>query len=247
MRAVDEMITRRKFLRHGLSGWAIFWAAWLKNPFPGWAETDYFSGTDFVGKTRAGEYRHFYINFWKPMRRIRPGHWHLEVTGLCENPRRFTLDEIKSLPVKKRSSRLKCVECWSARAEWRGCRVTDLESLVRPLPEARGVVFHCADAFREYLSRECLHREETLLAYAMDGEPLPDEHGYPLRVIIPFKYGYKNPKSILKMEYVSGTQPGTWSKIGPYSIDGTILPGYDHPLDLGQSTRRIPGGEITEY
>ncbi|NIQ01475.1 MAG: molybdopterin-dependent oxidoreductase, partial [Nitrospinaceae bacterium] len=63
-----------------------------------------------------------------------------------------------------------------------------------------------------------------------NGEPLTDEHGFPLRVIIPFKYGYKNPKAILKMEYVAEPRPGTWSRIGPYSRDGTILPGTDHPL-----------------
>ena len=81
----------------------------------------------------------------------------------------------------------------------------------------------------------------------MNGKPLTDEHGFPLRVIVPFKYGYKNPKAILKMEFVSNFQAGTWSKIGAYSMDGTILPGTDHPLDFGKRPRRIPGGEILDY
>ncbi len=78
----------------------------------------------------------------------------------------------------------------------------------------------------------------------MNGGPLSDEHGFPLRVIVPFKYGYKNPKAILKIEFVEETVYGTWSKIGPYSTDGTILPGWDHPLDQGKIKRRISGGEI---
>ncbi|MDH5459222.1 MAG: hypothetical protein OEY26_10965, partial [Nitrospinota bacterium] len=65
--------------------------------------------------------------------------------------------------------------------------------------------------------------------------------------IVPSKYGYKNPKAIVKIEYVSELQYGTWSKIGPYSPDGTILPGTDHPLDLGKTPHRISGGEITDY
>ena len=112
----------------------------------------------------------------------------------------------------------------------------ELENKVQPLPSAIGVVFHCADAYTEYLPRESLLREETLLAYYMNGKPLTDEHGFPLRVIVPFKYGYKNPKAILKMEYVSNFQAGTWSKIGAYSMDGTILPGYRPSPGIWQKT-----------
>ena len=87
----------------------------------------------------------------------------------------------------------------------------------------------------------------TLLVTHMNGAPLSDEHGFPLRIIAPFKYGYKNPKAILRIEYVNAVQYGTWSKIGPYSPDGTILPGTDHPLELGKRPHQIPGGEIREY
>jgi methionine sulfoxide reductase catalytic subunit len=219
----------------------------LVRPSKAKADIDHFSGTDFVGKTRAGEHEKFYINYWKPMRRIQPENWTLEITGLCNNPGTFTLKDIKTFHIKTRTSRLKCVECWSARAEWQGFSMADLESKVQPLPEATGVLFHCADTYQEYLPRESLLRSETLLAYNMNGKPLTDEHGFPLRVIVPFKYGYKNPKAILKMEYVSEQKAGTWSKIGPYSMDGTILPGTDHPLEFEKKPRRIPGGEILGY
>lgn len=241
------MISRRNLLVRGLAAISVVWAEMFAAPLRGRADTDYFSGTDFVGKTRLGDYETFYINFWKPMRRINPSRWKLEVGGLCKNPGTFTLKDIKSFPVKTRTSRLKCVECWSARAEWRGFSIGDLEEKVQPSPQAVGVLFHCADAYMEYLPRESLMREETLLVYDMDGKPLTDEHGFPLRVIVPFKYGYKNPKAILKMEYVSDVKAGTWSKIGPYSMDGTILPGYDHPVDMDKKARRIPGGEILGY
>ena len=234
------MISRRSFLARIV--FALI--AWLGTRLPFRVDAEEIPDPDFVSKTRSGKYEKFYINYWKPSRRIRSETWTLQVSGLCEQPKTFTLDKLKTLPVKTQVSRLKCVECWSAKAEWRGCNISDLEQLVKPLPSAVGVVFHCGDEYSEYLDRESLNNNRSLLAYDMDGEPLTHEHGFPLRVIVPFKYGYKNPKAILKMEYVAEPISGTWSKIGPYSIDGTILPGYDHPLDKGGTKRKIPGGEI---
>lgn len=241
-----EKITRRIFIKGGL--WATALLLWngFWGPEKTWA-SDSFSGTDFVGKTREGKHRSFYINFWKPMRRINAAIWKLKISGLCENPKTLTLDELYKLPVRSQSSRLKCVECWSARAEWSGFSIKELERMVRPHTSALGVVFHCGDDYKEYLPREALNQDRVLLAHTMNGEPLSDAHGFPLRVIAPSKYGYKNPKAILEMEYVREHQAGTWSKIGPYSPDGTILPGTDHPLEYGKKARRISGGEITAY
>lgn len=236
-------MNRRLFILRGLVGVFAFLFTFLKPSR--WAKASHLVlDDDFVGKTRAGKYKDFYINFWKPMRRIRPESWTLLTDGLCGNPRRFTLAELKSFPVKIQKSRLKCVECWSARAEWRGFHFSALAELTQPIASANGAVFYCADDYIEHLSLEALLNGRTLLAYGMNGEPLSDEHGFPLRLIVPFKYGYKNPKSILRIEWVSDARYGTWSKIGPYSPDGTILPGYDHPLDQNKKRRRITGGEV---
>ncbi|MFQ5717788.1 MAG: molybdopterin-dependent oxidoreductase [Nitrospinales bacterium] len=241
-----EWMNRRAFLGRSALTFLSVTLGFLGLVPKTWAEIDYFTGTDYVGKTRAGRYRDFYINFFKPMRRINPAAWKLRVFGLCENPRSFTLNELKALPQHAQVSRLKCVECWSAKAEWQGLRVSDLEKIVCPLPGAAGAVFRCADTYVEYLDRESLNHRRALLAYSMDRQPLTDEHGFPLRIIVPFKYGYKNPKSIVEIEYVAHSEPGTWSRLGPYSVDGTILPGYDHPLDRNKKRRRISGGEVLD-
>ena len=83
----------------------------------------------------------------------------------------------------------------------------------------------------------------------MHGEPLSDAHGAPLRLIDPAKYGYKSCKLITKISFVEEGKGSMACDIGPYySPDGKILPGYDHPLDLGAKVRKkIAGGEITEY
>ena len=240
--------SRRFFLTRLLAGLWTFALTWVAGPRRARAEDpDYFSGTDYVGKTRVGPHKNFYINYWKPMRRIDPQTWQLEVGGLCEAPATFTLADLQAFATRTQTSRLKCVECWSAKAEWRGFHFSDLQQLCPPHAEATGVAFHCADAYIEHLSLAELNHPRTLLVTHMNGTPLSDEHGFPLRIIAPFKYGYKNPKAILRIEYVDAVQYGTWSKIGPYSPDGTILPGTDHPLELGKQPHRIPGGEIKSY
>ena len=246
MRAFNRL-NRRSFLARAFAFGVALVQSWWLQPGSAQAEPDYFTGTDFVGKTRAGKFKQFYINYWKPLRRIKAEDWTLEVGGLCANPHTFTLGQLKALPRVTQTSRLKCVECWSAKAEWSGFYFSELMKFCPPNPEATGVVFHCGDIYKEHLSLEDLKHPRTLLVTHMDGAPLSDEHGFPLRVIVPFKYGYKNPKAILKIEYVSELQYGTWSKIGPYSPDGTILPGTDHPLDLGKTPHRISGGEIKDY
>ncbi|MBC8288022.1 MAG: molybdopterin-dependent oxidoreductase [Nitrospinae bacterium] len=244
MRQIGKL-TRRLFIKGGLWTATLFLWNLFRGTTKAWAqEIDSFSGTDFVGKTREGKHRSFYINYWKPMRRINAETWALKISGLCESPTTFTLTELKNLPTQSQSSRLKCVECWSARAEWRGFSIKELEQVVRPHASAQGVVFHCGDEYKEYLSREALNKDRVLLVHSMNGQPLSDAHGFPLRLIAPSKYGYKNPKAILEMEYVAEQQAGTWSKIGPYSPDGTILPGWDHPLEYDKQARRISGGEI---
>jgi sulfoxide reductase catalytic subunit YedY len=238
------VINRRNFIQKWICG-AVAFLTVLLNPFLKVnAQSPDLIDTDYVGKTREGKFKNFYINFWKTMRRIRPETWTLLSYGLCKNPHRFTLEELKSLPVKTQKSRLKCVECWSAPAEWQGFQFSSLAELVQPLPSANGAVFHCADEYIEHISIETLMQERVLFAYNMDQAPLSDEHGFPLRLIVPFKYGYKNPKSILRIEWVNDVRYGTWSKIGPYSPDGTILLGYDHPLDRNKKRRRITGGEV---
>ncbi len=219
-------------------------ATFFKSSNTAFAGFNFWRSSEYVGKTRDGIYEKFYIQYYKPFKRIKGDSWTLKITGLCEHPQDLSLAEINTLPIKSQVSRIKCVECWSAKAAWSGFSLSELEKRVKPSPEAVGVLFRCADTYVEYLALEDLHHARTLLAHTMNGQPLTDEHGFPLRVIIPYKYGYKSPKAILEIEFVSEAGRGTWNRIGPYSVDGTILPGYDHPLDRGKKRRRITGGEI---
>lgn len=188
----------------------------------------------------------FYIRFYKPFRAVDPRKWKLKVGGQCENPLSFDLSEIKRLPKETQVSRLKCVECWSAKAKWGGFRPKTLFDIVKPKGDAKFLYFYSADDYYEYISIEELLKPRVLFVYEMNDAPLPDIHGAPLRLIIPFKYGYKNVKTIVKLDFVDKGRPGYWSNYG-YSVDGTIRPGIDHPLDLGESRELKREGEVDYY
>lgn len=243
MRPLTEF-DRRDFLKKAAAGTAGLTLSLLMPPARALAAFSFWKNSDYVGKSRDGEYKDFYIQYYKSFKRIKADAWRLKVGGFCERPQEFALDEVKAISGRSQISRLKCVECWSNKAEWGGFHLSELEKRIAPKSQAVGVLFRCGDTLVEYLSREDLLNDRSLLVHTMNGKPLSDEHGFPLRLIVPFKYGYKSAKAILEMEYVAAPQPGTWSRIGPYSVDGTILPGYDHPLDRGKIKRKIFGGEI---
>ena len=185
---------------------------------------------------------------FNPVPPIDPARWELEIGGLVGRPLSLRLADIKRLPRVKQSSRMKCVQCWSARIDWEGFRSGELLGLARPRPGANWVRLDCADMYYDYLKMEELLHPRTLFALAMGGEPLTPEHGAPMRLVMPFKYGYKSSKLITRITLTDKGGQGVVADTWPYySQTGDIEPGYDHPFDFPGQTRKIKGGEITEY
>ena len=173
----------------------------------------------------------FYIRFIKPIKPVDPSKWTLKVGGLCDSPKTFNLSDIKKLAKETQVSRMKCVESWSSKAKWGGFRPKTLFDMVKPKKQAKYLYFYSADGYYEYISLEDLLKSRVLFAYEMNDGPLPDIHGGPLRLLVPFKYGYKSVKTILSLDFVEKEGTGYWSNYG-YSKDGTIQIGTDHALDL---------------
>ncbi len=191
----------------------------------------------------------FRIMWYNPVPPIERATYCLRVAGLVERPREFSTADLDRYEQVEQSSRLKCVQCWSARATWGGFRFGELLEEVKPRAGATAVRIDCHDKWYEYMSLEEMTAPSVLMALRMNGEPLSDRHGAPLRLIDPSKYGYKSAKLITKITFVEKGEGSMACDIGPYySPSGEILAGYDHPLDLGKNVRRkISGGEITEY
>ena len=165
--------------------------------------------------------------------------WALDVGGLVEKPMRFSLAELKVMPSRTQITRHDCVEGWSAIGKWKGVPLHQILAMVKPLPQARYVVFRCADpmdgeaeqqtinarpavdsTYYESVDMDDAYHAQTILAYELNGQPLPVMNGAPLRVRIERQLGYKHAKYVMKIELVKdfdkirGGKGGYWEDNG---------------------------------
>ena len=134
--------------------------------------------------------------------------WRLEVAGLVKEPKSFSLEEIKALPARTQITRHDCVEGWSAIGKWKGVVLREIMKLVEPDPKARYVVFYCMDSdnegnnFYESIDLRDAGHPQTILAYEMNDQPLPVQHGAPLRQHVETQLGYNMAKNNQRIEFV---------------------------------------------
>jgi DMSO/TMAO reductase YedYZ molybdopterin-dependent catalytic subunit len=145
--------------------------------------------------------------------------WVLEVAGLFDNPRPLTLADLRAYPPVTQPITLSCISNpiggdLIGTSNWTGVRLRDLLKDLGLRPEARELLIEAADGFYESVAMEDMIDPRTLLVYGMNGETLPVEHGFPLRIYIPDRYGMKQPKWITRIEAIDEKGPGYWVKRG---------------------------------
>ena len=153
--------------------------------------------------------------------------YRLQVDGLVEHPRTYSLDELKALPSRIQITRHDCVEGWSAIGKWKGVQLARVLDAVGPLPSARYVVFYCADPmdasgtrYYESIDMEDAWHVQTLLAYELNDAPLPIKNGAPIRVRVERQLGYKMAKYVMRIQLVdrldtiAGGKGGYWEDRG---------------------------------
>lgn len=187
------------------------------------------------------------IRYFTPFVPPTPEEWRLAVNGLVSAPLTLSFSDIQQLPVAEQTSRMVCVEGWSWKAAWSGFTLAALMEQVKPKLDGQFVRFACGDGYWEVLPVEDLVRDRVLLAYRIDGGFLPDAYGSPLRLIVPWKYGYKGAKCITGMEFVSSLTPGYWPTVGPYTVHGDIQPGFDRPQETNTIERITEAGTEVTY
>ena len=192
--------------------------------------------------------------------KFKPRPWSVVVAGECAKPGSYTLEDIlKPHALEERIYRLRCVEAWSMVIPWNGFPLASLLNRFKPTSKAKYVRFETIERPREmpgqrsavldWPYREGLRIDEamhplTLLAAGLYGRWLPNQNGAPLRLVVPWKYGFKSIKSIVKIHF-SETQPSTsWSDMGPdeYGFYANVNPDVDHPRWSQASERRIAEG-----
>jgi DMSO/TMAO reductase YedYZ molybdopterin-dependent catalytic subunit len=162
----------------------------------------------------------FYIvskNFNDP--RVSADKWSLEVFGLVAHPRQFSYAEILALPTVSQYTTLECISNTlggnlMSNAYWTGVPLAQLLESLGVQPQALAITFRSVDNYYESIPLEVALAPGVLLAHTMNAAPLPDKHGFPLRLIVPGRYGVKNPKWITRIEVAAETIAGYWVRRG---------------------------------
>jgi methionine sulfoxide reductase catalytic subunit len=185
--------------------------------------------------------------------------WTVEIGGLCRNPTKIDVNDLvgKMGGVEQRVYRMRCVEAWSMVIPWDGFPLAKLVAFADPLPEAKFVKFTTildkknipgqGDNALDWPYVEALRLDEAmnelaLIATGIYGRPIPNQNGAPLRLVTPWKYGFKGAKSLAKIELVAKQPRNTWNIMAPdeYGFYANVNPEVDHPR-WSQASERVIG------
>ena len=183
--------------------------------------------------------------------------WTVTIDGLVNKPQQIGIDDlIKRYPLEERIYRMRCVEAWSMVIPWVGFPLSKLIADVQPKPQAKYVAFttlfdpHQMPGQRDNVIQwpylEGLRMDEannplTLLAVGLYGQTMPNQDGAPIRLVTPWKYGFKGGKSIVKISFVAQQPKNSWNVLAPdeYGFYGNVNPEVDHPRWSQATERRI--------
>lgn len=197
-------------------------------------------------------------SIWRAAQRMRTRPWTLRVDGMVAQPREFDVDDlIRLMPIEERVYRLRCVEAWAMTVPWSGFELSHLLRLVEPMAGARYLTFETAAIpavmpglrqnwfpwpHLEGCTLEEAANELSFMPIGLFGRPLPQQNGGPLRVVLPWKYGFKSGKSLVRITF-SAERPRTfWSVVQPaeYGFWANVNPDVPHPR-WSQATERLLG------
>jgi sulfoxide reductase catalytic subunit YedY len=216
--------------------------------------------TPFADATHYNNYYEFGVDKGDPAeesKNFQTSPWSVSVEGEVEKPRTFTMDEIMKLaPLEERIYRHRCVEAWSIVVPWIGYSFSALANVVKPTAKAKYVAFQSYyDPKQMPLGRQAgidlpyvegLRLDEAmnplaLLCVGMYGDTLPNQDGAPVRIVLPWKYGFKSAKALVKIRFVKDEPPTTWNIANPheYGFYSNVNPHVDHPRWSQASERRL--------
>ncbi|OLC92104.1 MAG: mononuclear molybdenum enzyme YedY [Candidatus Rokubacteria bacterium 13_1_40CM_3_69_38] len=220
--------------------------------------------TKFEAATTYNNFYEFGVNKDDPARlahTLTPRPWTVQVDGLVHKPKTYDIDELLRLsPLEERVYALRCVEGWSMVVPWIGVPLASLLRRVEPTGQAKYVEFTTLLDPRQFPGQragffgstldwpytEGLRLDEalhplTLLTVGMYGQVLPNQNGAPIRVVVPWKYGFKSAKSIVRIRLTREQPPTAWNKAAPqeYGFYSNVNPAVDHPRWSQATERRI--------
>lgn len=229
------------------------------SPYPAKRNEKYAYGREETEEKQAAQFTNFYEftgpftkQSWRYVGQFKPDPWAITVDGLCAKPQKFDFDDLlKTFTLEERAYRHRCVETWAMAVPWTGFPLRELLSKVEPLPEAKFVAFETFSAkshpgqaeymestldtspwpYTEGLTMDEAKNELVLLATGIYGHSLPKQHGAPIRLVVPWKYGFKGIKSIVRISLVAEQPKTYWNTIAPneYDFEANVNPEIPHP------------------
>ncbi|MBP0492953.1 protein-methionine-sulfoxide reductase catalytic subunit MsrP [Roseomonas indoligenes] len=190
--------------------------------------------------------------------RLKVSPWSIRFDGLVGNPREIGLEDLlKQVNLEERVYRFRCVEAWAMTVPWTGFPMSELVRLAAPRAEAKYVVFETASQrdtmpglrqgwypwpYSDGFTMEEARNELAFIATGMYGKPLPPQNGAPIRAIVPWKFGFKAPKSIVRVTFQAERPVGYWEKLqaSEYGFWANVNPEVAHPR-WSQATERLLG------
>ena len=190
---------------------------------------------------------------------LRPRPWTVIVEGEIKKPGQYDLDDLlRGIAIEDRVYRLRCVEAWSMVIPWRGFSLSKLISRFEPTSKAKYVEFHTLYDVEQMPGQrgrvlpwpyvEGLRMDEAMhplaiFATGLYGEDLPNQNGAPFRLVVPWKYGFKSIKSIVRIRFQATQPQNTWAVVAPneYGFYANVNPEVDHPRWSQKRERRLPG------
>jgi len=145
---------------------------------------------------------------------VDPASYKLQVRGLVENKKSWTLDELYALPQEKQVTRHVCVEGWSAIGSWTGTRLSEFLKRVGADTRAKYVWFRCAEGYSNTIDMPTALHPQTQMTFKFDNEILPRAYGFPMKIRMPTKLGFKNPKYVVEMAVLNHDNGGYWEDQG---------------------------------
>ena len=224
------------------------------------------AGRPITNERLAATYNNFYEyggskSIWQSAQALPTENWQVEVAGLVNQPRTYDMDDLLNrFPLEERIYRFRCVEAWAMVVPWLGFPMNALLQDVEPTSDAKFVRFtsyfnpqitkgpgfppaqFLPFPYTEGLRVDEMNNELAFFAVGIYGHTLPKQHGAPIRMVIPWKYGFKGAKSIVKIEFMA-TQPATfWNTISPgeYKFESNVNPEVPHPR-WSQAKERLIG------
>jgi sulfoxide reductase catalytic subunit YedY len=257
----QQYVNRRRFLASALLlGPAAAYAGAKLGPLKPSPVSTTEPKTSYEAATTYNNYYEFGTNKDQPAKlahTLRTSPWSIAVEGAVAKPRVLDLDSIRNLaPLEERIYRLRCVEGWSMVIPWIGFPLAELIRLVEPTSKAKFVAFESLYDSKQmpaagyagipFPYREGLRMDEamhplTLLTFGMYGEVLPNQNGAPVRIVVPWKYGFKSIKSIARIRFVEKQPNTTWQMANAreYGFYSNVNPAVDHPRWSQAKERRI--------